>query len=61
MEGKIIVLDTLVMLPFPKTIKLDQTLILVLWLRVAVPKCLLSRIVPHAAKPGFPLEDNTLY
>ena len=61
MEGKVIVMDTPVKLPFPKAIKCDQTLILVLWLPVTVPKCLLSPVVPHAARPCFPLEDNVLY
>lgn len=61
MQGKVIMMDTPVVLPFPKAIKRDQTLILVLWPLVAVPKCLLSPIVPRAAGPGFPLEDNILY
>lgn len=61
MEGEVIAVDTPVMLPFPKAIKRDQTLVLGLWLLVAVPECLSSPVVPHAARPGFPLEDNVLY
>lgn len=61
MEGKVIVVDTLVMLRFPKAIKCDQTLILVLWLLVAVSKCLLSPIVPRAARPGQAFHWKIIY